>query len=163
VDSRDASSGAVSSASCRFSLRYGREAEPELLAAGKRGPISSVKLFGKPWRTDAILQHLRKQHGEKWKEYDASDEAAREKFFELSPNDVAYVNNLDAHLDKGESQCSWVRRNIVNRVIGDLLFDPTGSDEKVEAAFSIFKGYGAGEVRLGRYERSNRKVTVRKV
>jgi hypothetical protein len=35
VDSRDASSGAVAFVSCRFCLRFGREAQPELLAAGK--------------------------------------------------------------------------------------------------------------------------------
>jgi hypothetical protein len=145
ADSRDASSGAVSSASCRFCLRYGREAQPELLAASKRRPISSVKQFGKPWRTDAFLQPLRKQHGEKWKEYDNSDVAAREKFFELSPDAVAYVNTLDAHLDKGESPFFWLRRNIVNRVIGDLLCDQTESDEKIEVALSIFEEDGAGE------------------
>jgi hypothetical protein len=128
VASRDVSSGAIASVSCRFCRRFGREAQPELLAAGKRGPVSSVKHFGKPWRTDAFLQHLRKRHGERWKEYDASDVGARDKFFVLSPDDVAYVNTLDAHLDTGESLFFWVRRNIVNRVIGDLLFDPTETD-----------------------------------
>jgi hypothetical protein len=49
---------------------------------------------------------------------------ARETFFALSPDDVAFVNTLDAHFDTGESLFFWVRRNIVNRVIGDLLFDP---------------------------------------
>jgi hypothetical protein len=163
ADSRDASFGAVSSPSCRFCLRYGREAQPELLAAGKRGPISSVKQFGKPWRTVAFLQPLRKQHGEKWKEYDDSDVAAREKFFELSPDAVAYVNTLDAHLDNGESPFFWLRRNIVNRVIGDLLFDQTESDEEIEVALSIFEEDGAGEARVGRSEHSELKVTVRKV
>jgi hypothetical protein len=81
----------------------------------------------------------------------------------LTPDDVAYVNTLDAHLDKGESLLFWVRRNIVNRVIGNLLFDPTESDEKVEAALSIFEEDGAGEATVGRSERSKLKVTVRKV
>jgi hypothetical protein len=64
----------------------------------------------------------------------------REMFFELSTDDVACVITLDAHLDTGESLFFWVRRIIVNRVIGDLLFDSTESDRKVEAALSIFIG-----------------------
>jgi hypothetical protein len=163
VDSRDASSGAVASVLCRFCLRFGHEAQPKLLAAGKRGQVSSVKHFGKPWRTDAFLQHLRKQHGEKWKEYDSSDMAAREKFFELSTNEVAYGNSLDAHLDAGESLFFWLRRNIVNRVVSDLLFDPNESDEKVKAALRIFKEDGVGETRGAISEYSELKVTVTKV
>jgi hypothetical protein len=163
VASRDASSGAIASVSYRFCRRFGREAQPELLAAGKRGPVSSVKHFGKPWRTDAFLQHLRKQHGERLKEYDVSDVGARVKFFVLSPDDVAYVNTLYAHLDTGESLFFWVRRNIVNRVIGDLLFDPIESDEKVEAALNIFKDDAVGEARGASAGQSELKVTVRKV
>jgi hypothetical protein len=79
----------------------------------------------KPWRTDAIFQNLRKQHEEQWKEYDASDVAAREKFFDVFTDYVAYVNTLDAHLDRMESLFFWVRRTIVNRVIGYLQFDST--------------------------------------
>jgi hypothetical protein len=48
VDTRDASFGTVSSVSCRFFLSFGRDAYPQLLAEGKRGPISSVKHFEKP-------------------------------------------------------------------------------------------------------------------
>jgi hypothetical protein len=89
--------------------------------------------------------------------------AAREKFVELSLDDVAYVNTLDARLDKCKSLFFWVKRNIVNRDIGDLLFDPTESDEKVEAALSIVEEDGAGEARIGRSEHSELKMTVRKV
>jgi hypothetical protein len=144
-------------------LRFGREAQPTLLAAGKRGPVSSVKNFGKPWRIDAFLQRLRKQHGEKWKEYDASDMAAREKLFEVSTNEVAYGNTLDSHQDTGESLFFWVRRNIVNCVVGDLLFDTNESDGKVEAALSIFKEDGIGDARGASSEHSDLKLTVRKV
>jgi hypothetical protein len=88
---------------------------------------------------------------------------AREKFFEVSTDDVAYGNTLEAHLDTGESLFLWVRRNNVNRVVGDLLFDPTESDEKVEAALSMFKEDGVGEARGVSSEHSELKVTVRKV
>jgi hypothetical protein len=124
----------VASVKCRFRLRFGREAQPELLAAGKRGPVSSMKHFGKPWRSDAFLQRFRRQHGEKWKEYNASDVATREKFFARSPDDVAFANTLDAHLDACEIIFFRVRRNIVCSVIDDLIFDPNESDEKVGAA-----------------------------
>jgi hypothetical protein len=77
----------------------------------------------------------------------------RKKFFEVSTNEVAYGNTLDAHLDEGESLFFWVRRNIVNCVVGDLLFDPNESDEKVEAALSIFKRMG-----LERHEEPARSI-----
>jgi hypothetical protein len=122
-----------------------------------------VKHFRRPWRTDAFLQHLRKQHGEKWKEYDSSYMAAREKFFEVSTNEVAYGNSLDTRLDAGESLFFWVRRKIVNREVSDLLFDPNESDEKVKAALRIFKKDGVGEARGAISEYSELKVTVTKV
>jgi hypothetical protein len=83
--------------------------------------------------------------------------------FELTPDDAAYVNTLDAHLYKGESLFFWGRRKIVNRVIGNLLFDPTESDEKVDGALSFFEEDGAGEARVGRFQCSELNVTVRKV
>jgi hypothetical protein len=122
-----------------------------------------VKHFERPWRTDAFLQHLKKQHGERWKKYDASDVGAREKFFELSLDDVAYVNTLDAHRDTGESLFFWVRRNIVNRMIGDLLFDPTEPEETVEVALNIFRDDAMGEAWGASAGQSELKVTVRKV
>jgi hypothetical protein len=97
------------------------------------------------------------------KEYDSFDVAAREKFFELTPDDAAYVNTLNAHLDKGESLFFCVRRKIVNRVIGNLLFDSTESDEKVDGALNILEEDGAGEARVGRFQRSELNVTMRKV
>jgi hypothetical protein len=163
VNSRDASFGSVASVSCRFYLRFGREAQPELLAAGKEGPVSSVKHFGKPWRTDTFLQHLWNQHGVKWKAYNISDLTSRENFFEVSPDDVAYVDTLDAHLDTGENLFFWVRRNVVSSVIGDLVFDPTEYDEKIEAALSICKEDGAGEARGASFDQSELNVTARKV
>jgi hypothetical protein len=163
VNSRDASFGSVASVSCRFYLRFGREAQPELLAAGKEGPVSSVKHFGKPWRTDTFLQHLWNHHGVKWKAYNTSDATSRENFFEVSPDDVAYVGTLDAHQDTGESLFFWVRRNVVSSVMGDLEFDPTESDEKIEAALSICEEDGAGEARGASFNQSELQVTVRKV
>jgi hypothetical protein len=88
---------------------------------------------------------------------------AKKKFFEVSPKNVPYVDTLDAHLDTGESLFFWVRRNIVNRVIGDMLFDPRDLEEKVEAAWSIFKEDGAGDFLRASPEQSELKVTVRKV
>jgi hypothetical protein len=87
----------------------------------------------------------------------------RKKFFEVSTNEVAYGNTLDAHLDAGASLFFWVRRNILNCVVGDLLFDPNESDEKFEAALGMFKEDGVGEARRASSEHSELKVTVSKV
>jgi hypothetical protein len=66
---------------------------------------------------------------------------------------VAYGNTLEDHLDAGESLFFWVRRNIMNCVVGDLLFDLNESDENVEAELSIFKRMG-----LERHEEPARSI-----
>jgi hypothetical protein len=58
VDSRDESSGAVAFVSCRFCLLFGRESQSMFLAAGKRGPVSSVKHFRKPWSCSAARTNV---------------------------------------------------------------------------------------------------------
>jgi hypothetical protein len=96
-----------------------------------------VKTFSKPWRTDAFEQHLKLQHASKWREYGLASRAEQDGFFDVSVDEVAHMNSLDAHVDVG-ALFLWVRENIVLNVIRELLFDPD-KGEQVEAALRIFK------------------------
>lgn len=139
IKSPDSKSGAIRSVSWKFCLRFGREAQPKSLSHGKRAPLSLVKYFSSPRRTEDFVQHLQLQHAVKWKEYEAVNEEAKKEFFDLYGNESAHANTLHAYVDTGESLFSWVRRNILSRIIGDLLFYPSTCEEKVEAALSNFK------------------------
>jgi hypothetical protein len=111
--------------------------KPALVAAGKRKALWSVKTFSKPWRTDAFEQHLKLQHASKWREYGVASHAEQDAFFDVSVDEVAHMNSLDAHVDVG-ALLFWVRENVMHNVIRELFFDPD-KGERVEATFSIFK------------------------
>jgi hypothetical protein len=138
VDARDAKTSEIQSVSCRFCFRFGREAQAQLVAAGKRGPLNSIKSFSKPWRTDAFVQHLNLQHSSKWKELNDLAADSRESFFDVEEYGAAHANTIDAHIDVGENLLFWIRKNIVHEVVRELVFDHS-QNEKVETALSIFK------------------------
>jgi hypothetical protein len=138
VDARDVKNSEIHSVSCRFCFRFGREAQAQLVAAGKRRPLNSIKSFSKPWRTDAFVQHLTLRHSSKWKEFNDLTADSHESFFDVEEDGAAHANTIDAHIDFGENLFFWTRMNIVNEVTRELLFDHS-EKEKVETALSIFK------------------------
>jgi hypothetical protein len=152
VDARDAKASEIQSISCRFCFRFGREAQAQLVAAGKRGPLNSIKSFSKPRRTDAFVQNLTMQHSSKWKEFNDIAADSRESLFDVKEDGAAYANTIDV----GENLFFWIRKNIVHEVIRELLFDHS-QNEKVETALSIFKkdDEEGGDMEL--------KVTIKRV
>jgi hypothetical protein len=165
VAQRESSTGKVASAACRFCFHFGREPRDdasEADAAGKKSKSKNktniVKQFSPPWRTDAYTQHLKLAHKEKWAEYAYLDSAAKDAFFE-GGSCVPYANTLDAHLeDSSGAMFFWISKDIVVKVLGEMLFDPLESSENVESALSIFKTDNDGA--SGERER---KVTIKKV
>jgi hypothetical protein len=101
VDARDAKTSEIQSVSCSFCFRFGREAQAQLVAAGKRGPLNSIKSFSKPWRTDAFVQHLTMQHSSKWTECNDLAEDSRESFFIVVKDGASHANMIDAHIAVG--------------------------------------------------------------
>jgi hypothetical protein len=74
---------------------------------------------------------------------------------------VPYVNTMDAHVEvDGETFYFWVSEKIVTNVIGEMLFDPNESDEKIENVLSFFERCDDGHHTESSVER---KVTIKKV
>jgi hypothetical protein len=146
VAQRESTTGKVASAACRFCFHFGREPRDdasEAAAADKKSKAKNntniVKQFSPPWRTEAYTQHLKLAHLEKRAEYGDLDAAAKDLFFE-GGSCVPYANTVDAHLvDSSGEMLIWISKDIVVKVLGEMLFDPLESSEKFESALSIFK------------------------
>jgi hypothetical protein len=134
---------------------------PQTATAGrknKKGTYSiSVKHFSPPWRTDPFTQHLKLAHKEKRAEYAEFRAAAKDAFFD-GGSCMPYASTLDAHRDnRSEDIFFWISKEIVVRMLGDMLFNPLESNEKVESALSIFETDDEGPRGNG-----ERKVTIKK-
>jgi len=81
-----------------------------------------------------------KTHSEKWAEYQALNDQEKRVLFALKP--VKYINTLDAHYGIDRKEHTFCFDNdIVEKVIGDMLFDLDAEDEysSKERAMLIFK------------------------
>lgn len=69
------------------------------------------------------------QHSTKWQEYDKilKDEESITKFFDTR---VAFVNRLDSH-PTGQSQTFKIHKDIIEILIGEMLFDENDEDEQM--------------------------------
>ncbi|KAH9265975.1 hypothetical protein BASA83_010885 [Batrachochytrium salamandrivorans] len=88
----------------------------------KRKATSNVKYF-ESFRTDNYLSHLQGQHSLKWEEYQrihTSDE--REAFF--TNREIPFIATLDAHFESERPLQFLINKDIVDIIIGDLLFHP---------------------------------------
>ena len=97
-----------------------------------------MKYFS-PFRVDNYKSHLTTQHACKWSEYQTinDNDDAIAKFFDT---DVPFTNTLNAHFDIEKSQSFVTNKEIVEMVIGDMLFDAEDEDKQVtkERVLSIF-------------------------
>lgn len=141
VAERAASDGSVISAKCLFCEYVGREAVTvgPLPTGGsrKRARTVTVKYYRAPFRVDNMRAHAESQHKEKWLEYKVLCDADKKIFFDgVTP----ISNTLRAHFD-GENHIRFdVERDIVQVLVGDLLFDPEaeGAAVEKEAALRFF-------------------------
>ena len=108
-------------------------------SARKRKVTENIKYFTRPFRVDNYKSHL-KTHAVKWAEYQPLPNEEKKVFFEQEPE--KFVNTLAAHfeIERKESVfCFDI--DIVENVIGDMLFDLDDKDEctSKERTLSIFK------------------------
>ncbi|KAH6577117.1 hypothetical protein BASA60_004196 [Batrachochytrium salamandrivorans] len=118
IKARDAATATVTSVACRFCITFGKEEE----VGRKRKATSNVKYF-ESFRTDNHLSHLQGQHSLKWEEYQrihTSDE--REAFF--TNREIPFIATLDAHFESERPLQFLINKDIVDIIIGDLLFHP---------------------------------------
>lgn len=121
---REAATGVVTSVKCRFCEIFGKE-EGDAGSGRKRKRSKNNKYFVPPFRVDNIGRHLASQHPIKYSEYEKLSEAEKLAFFD---DTIPVSNTLGAHFEgehflKFEIQC-----DIVEVLIGDLLFDPEEED-----------------------------------
>lgn len=133
VAERRASDGEVVSVKCLFCEYLGRDAVAKGPLPGggsrKRARTISVKYFKTPFRVDNMRSHNEGQHAEKWAEYNGLGDDEKKVFFDgVSP----VRNSLRVHFE-GENALRFdIERDLVEVLIGDLLFDPEADDAVAE-------------------------------
>jgi hypothetical protein len=131
IASRDSGTSSIVSAKCLFCEKFGKEEEEgddeavESSSARKRRRTDNIKYFKKPWRSDNIASHMKKQHKLKFAEYSALSKEEKKTFF-LS-NDTTFMP-LNA---VNESILMLVNKSIVETIIGTMLIDPDDDDENI--------------------------------
>jgi len=122
---RNSTTKEVDSVCCKFCIAFGKEGAST--AARKRKVTDNIKYFKRPFRSDNYKSHL-KTHSEKWAEYQALNDQEKRVFFALKP--VKYINTLDAYYGIDRKDHTFCFDNdIVEKVIGDMLFDLDAEDE----------------------------------
>jgi hypothetical protein len=136
VAERDPKTSAVLAASCRFCLKFGREARP----GAKRKRTGNTKVFKSPFRADSYKRHMEDSHPQKWREYSACAGEQKAVFFDGVTN---YASTIMAHMETEGAMTLTFNRDVVEVIIGDLLFDPDDTETQPtrERALSIFKPF----------------------
>lgn len=117
ITSRSERTGAVTGATCRFCLTFGREAKP----GAKRKRRSTAQVFTMPFRTDNFKRHLTSAHPTAWTEYiTLASSEEKEAFFAAAVN---HESTLLAHFESTGDINLSINRDIVEVMIGDMLFD----------------------------------------
>jgi hypothetical protein len=133
VTERD-SSRRVLGVSCRFCVKFGREAKP----GAKRKRTTNVQVFRRPFRTDMYKKHHSSAHPEMWSRFMGCSSEEKATFFD---GQVNYASTLMAHFEGEGALTLTFNRDVVDVIIGDLLFDP--DDESTQAtrerALAVFK------------------------
>lgn len=122
ISSRHPSTKKVVSVECRFCVAFGRECK----VGAKRKATSNIHFFTS-FRADQIKAHMMDQHAEKWREYDQSSPEEKESFFDcVRP----FKTTLHAHFGGKQTALHFtVNKDIVEVLIGEMLFDPDGDEE----------------------------------
>jgi hypothetical protein len=144
VTERDEKTSSVLAASCRFCLKFGREAKPGL----KRKRPGTRKVFKPPFRTDSYKRHIESAHPQKWEEYSACTNEKKAVFFDGVTN---YASTIMAHMETEGAMTLKFNRDVVEVIIGELLFDPDDTDTQPtrDRALSIFKPLEDAALALG--------------
>src|SRR4051812_48710791 len=133
ITERDEEGGWVRAVTCRFCISFGRE--PVL--GQKRKRTEGCKTFRTPFRTDSYVRHMASAHLRKWARYKDCDEEAKATFFDEVAN---HPSTLFAQFESEGALTLTFNRDIVEDIIGDILFDP---DDEItqstrERALTIF-------------------------
>lgn len=116
VTERDSRTGAVQAATCCFCIAFGREEVP----GAKRKRTTHKQVFTLPFRSDSYTRHHKSAHAVKWAEYQALSDDMKATFFDIP---VKHASTMLAHFESSETLVLSFNRDVVEVMIGDLLFD----------------------------------------
>ena len=129
------SSSEIVSVSCRFCISFGREEK----IGSKRKATTNVMYFKKPFRSDSYRRHMETQHPERWKQYTSCNNESKAKFFE-NHCPVPFKETIPSHFPGRQVPIvHTVGKDIVDVIVGDMMFDPEEEDSSSERALSIFE------------------------
>jgi hypothetical protein len=131
VTARDPTTSEVVDVRCQFCVCFGRE--------GSSKKSSTTWTFeGPPFRIDNYTQHFRLNHKSRWAEYQGLAPQEKSKYFDVAVKHAEtlchYIENKSAAIMLSD------KNNIVDVVIGDMLWHPTDMEGQTRAnAMSLFK------------------------
>jgi hypothetical protein len=118
VSERNPTTSAVVSAGCLFCVKVGRATAND--SSRKRGRTENVQYYRVPFSTDNMKTHAEKQHPDAFEECSSLGVTEKKSNFD----DVNRKNILHAHLDGEKPLRFMINKDIVDVVIGEMLFDP---------------------------------------
>lgn len=141
VSERDAA-GKPTRAICLMCQAFDKEA----LVGAKRKRTSRVRNFTAPWRPDNMKRHMEQQHPMRWEEYQKLGDNDKRSFFTSSravkedqvlplsgdavvlPSELTVPQAVSAAAS--QSRAFLLDQDVVNDLIGDVLFEVTSSDRR---------------------------------
>ncbi|RLN64610.1 hypothetical protein BBP00_00003367 [Phytophthora kernoviae] len=143
VTERDPIAGSPVRAKCLMCETFDKEAQ----AGAKRKRTSRIRHFTAPWRPDNMKRHMEQQHPSRWSEYQKLGDNEKRVFFTSSHplrehsalastgGDVAPVTSdltptPTVSAVARQSRAFLIDKNIVEDLIGDILFGATGGDRR---------------------------------
>jgi hypothetical protein len=158
ISERHSTTSAVVSARCSFCVKVGHATSKS--SSRKCARTENVQQYKLPFRNDNMKKHAEQQHPEAFAEYSGLDDAEKNTYFDAL---VARNNTLHAHFDGGNTLRFVINKDIVDVIIGDILFDPDDVDASPTRAraleiFKLFEdadrtdGAGGADVNIEAYE-----------
>lgn len=122
VSHRDPDNKLIVTLSCRFCRAFGREKVHK--RTRNNTPISSVKNWNGPFRTDHIRRHMSDQHPQHWSTYNELTDAKKREYFKV---DIPYAETLHAHFG---IQQDVIQETVTASIVENILTGILESSEK---------------------------------
>ncbi len=131
ITAHDPMSSKVVVVRCQFCICFGRE-------GSSKKPLTTWTFEGPPFWTDNYTQHLRLNHKTRWEEYQGLTHQEKSKYFDIV---VKHAEIICHYIEpRFEVITLTVSSNIVDVVIGDMLWHPTDMEGQTrENTLSLFK------------------------
>lgn len=129
ITERNASTTAVMTVSCLFCIAFGNEDHRDDQEQKKR------KVTERPWHfsvfnTTNYKSHLRNKHPNKWAEYQGLTAENQDLFFDGKTRFGRQQPLITNHFDSSAPVVLYIRKSIVDVLIGEMLLTDASEDEQ---------------------------------